>query len=120
MRTKLSHFLRLGIIMGLISAARAFADIILYLTPGTQTPTSYTFTAASTGDIIAYFDGSGASYSEDPGLEIDGVPTGVTGLNNHSTAIGTALDLGSATAGDTLTFSSMSLPPATPGIRTPA
>jgi hypothetical protein len=80
------------------------AGPIPYPNPGTQNPVTYTFTASSSGDIIAYFDGSGASYTETLGLDVNGVSTGITGLNNHATALGTALDLGHANAGDSLTF----------------
>jgi hypothetical protein len=86
------------------AAVSVTAATIPYPNPGTENPVTYTFTAASSGDIIAYFDGSGASYTETLGLDVNGVPTGITGLNNHSTAIGVALDLGHANAGDTLTF----------------
>jgi hypothetical protein len=87
-----------------LAAISATADAIPYPNTGTQNPATYTFTAASSGDIVAYFDGSGASYTETLGLEVNGVPTGITGLNNHTTAIGASLDLGHANAGDTLTF----------------
>ncbi len=87
-----------------IVVVSANAGAIPYPNSGTQNPVTYSFVASSTGDVVAYFDGSGASYTEVLGLEINGVATGITGLNNHSTAVGTSLDLGSANAGDTLTF----------------
>lgn len=91
-------------VLTLCAAVSMNADVIPYPTAGTQNPATYTFTAASTGDVIAYFYGSGAAYTETLGLEVNGVETGITGLNNHATAIGTSLDLGHANAGDTLTF----------------
>jgi hypothetical protein len=81
----------------------AFADAIPYPGGGANGAT-YSFTAAADGSITAYFLGSGASYDEYLGLEVNGTPTGITGLQNHSTPIGTALDLGAVHAGDVLTF----------------
>jgi hypothetical protein len=86
------------------AAGAALAGPIPYPNPGTPNPAIYTFTAASTGDIIAYFAGSGASFDEQVGLLVNGVSTGVMGLDDHSSAIGQSLDLGSVVAGDTLTF----------------
>lgn len=79
--------------------------MIPYGTPGTVNPTTYTFTAMNTGDIDAYFCGSGgAAYSEDLGMLVNGVQVGVEGLNNHSSSIGQMYDLGHVNAGDTITF----------------
>ncbi len=85
-------------------AGSASAGAIPYPGSGTPNPQTYTFTAASTGDIIAYFDGSGASYDEQVGMLVNGVASGVVGLDDHSTAIGQSLDLGSVHAGDTIVF----------------
>jgi hypothetical protein len=92
------------LLVGALATVSLKAGTIPYPTPGTQNPTTYTFVAASTGPIVAYFYGTGAAYTETLGMDINGVPTGITGLNNHSTSVGTSLDLGTATAGDTLTF----------------
>ncbi|MEP6504348.1 MAG: PEP-CTERM sorting domain-containing protein [Betaproteobacteria bacterium] len=81
----------------------AFADAIPY-PGGGENATTYSFTAAADGNINAYFLGSGASYDEYLGMLVNGTPTGITGLQNHSTAIGTVLDLGAVHAGDVLTF----------------
>jgi len=76
-----------------------------YPDPGTVNPTTYTFTAAATGDIDAYFvSRGGADYTEVLGMLDNGTPTGITGLNNHTSSAGQELDLGSVHAGDTLTF----------------
>jgi hypothetical protein len=80
------------------------ADAIPYPNSGTLNPVAYTFTAAANGDIMAYFAGSTASYDNELGLLVNGVSTGIVGLDNHSTALGTSLDLGSVHAGDVLTF----------------
>ena len=86
-------------------AGPAWAVVVpSYPDAGTQNTVTYTFTAATTGEIDAYFLGSGASFDEQLGLLVNGVATGVVGLDNHSTPDGTMLDLGSVTAGDTLTF----------------
>jgi hypothetical protein len=87
-----------------VAAGASLAGPIPYPTPGTPNPVTYTFTAASTGTITAYFDGSGASYDEEVGMLVNGVPTGIIGLDDHTTPVGTALVLGSVNAGDTLTF----------------
>jgi len=81
----------------------AFADATAYPTPGTQNATTYTFTSNG-GDVVAYFMGSTASYNESLGLLINGVDSGITGLQNHSTAEGASLDFGTIAAGRTLTF----------------
>ncbi len=87
-----------------LSAATASAVLPSYPTPGTENPFTYTFTAASTGNVVAYFGGSGAAYSEDLGLIVNGVDTGINGLPNHSTPLGGSLNFGPVTAGDTLVF----------------
>ncbi|MDB5497818.1 MAG: pyruvate-binding protein [Phenylobacterium sp.] len=85
-------------------ASRANAALPVYPTPGVQNPTTYTFTAAGDGDLIAYFAGTTAAYSEILGVKINGVDSGITGLPNHATAIGASLDFGHVTAGDALEF----------------
>lgn len=87
---------------GLGTSARA--DSIPYPNPGTLNPATYTFTAAFTGAVTAYFAGSSASFENTLGLQINGVSTGIFGLNNHTSAVGDSLNLGFANAGDVLTF----------------
>jgi hypothetical protein len=87
---------------GLGTSARA--DSIPYPNSGTLNPATYVFTAAETGDVIAYFARSSASFENTLGLMINGVPTGIFGLNNHTSVVGDSLSLGFAHAGDTLTF----------------
>ena len=86
------------------SGTSARADAIPYPTAGVLNPVVYTFTAMATGDIIAYFAGSTASFENTLGLNVNGVSTGVFGLDNKSTPLGGSLDLGHANAGDVLTF----------------
>ncbi|UAJ12621.1 PEPxxWA-CTERM sorting domain-containing protein [Polymorphobacter megasporae] len=85
-------------------ATAAQAVIPVYPTPGVENPILYTFTAASSGNLTAYFAGSGASYNETLGLLVNGVDTGISGLQNHTTPLGTALSFGNVAAGDALTF----------------
>jgi hypothetical protein len=54
--------------------------------------------------LTAFFAGSGASFDEEVGLLINGVDTGIRGLDDHASAIGDSVVLGTVTAGDTLTF----------------
>jgi hypothetical protein len=83
----------------------AHADVIPYPNSGTENPVVYSFTAASTGDVIAYFTGTGASFSESLGMFVNGVlsPNGF-GLANHSSNIGDSFNLGHVNAGDSLVF----------------
>jgi Domain of unknown function (DUF4114) len=96
---------------GLAFAGGASAGIIPYPNTGTINPDVYTFTATANGPIDAFFVGSSASLEENIGLYINGVSTGVTGLDNHTSSQGDMVDLGMAHAGDTLTFV-MYIPPA--------
>jgi len=85
-------------------ASNANAGAIPYPTPGTANPVTYTFTASSTGNITAYFYGSTAGFTNDLSLLVNGVLSGVEGLNNHTSPYGQSLNLGSVQAGDTLIF----------------
>jgi PEP-CTERM motif len=89
----------------LVVSANVLADAIPYPSAGTENPVTYTFTAASTGHVIAYFAGSSASYHNEIGLLDNGVltPAGF-GLENHTSVLGQSFDMGLVTAGDTLTF----------------
>jgi Domain of unknown function (DUF4114)/PEP-CTERM motif len=91
--------------LGLMAtAASAVAPFPQYPTRGKENPIEYSFTAANTGTITAWYTGTTASYSENLGLMVNGVKTGVTGLNNKTSKVGDALILGNAKAGDKLTF----------------
>ena len=91
-------------VAGALCASHAVAGAIPYPNSGTVNPVTYTFTAASTGDLTAYFAGSGASYDEQVGLLVNGVQQGPTGLDDHSSSLGQALDFGLVHAGDSLVF----------------
>jgi hypothetical protein len=89
----------------LSGAGPARAGYIPYATPGVENPVLYTFTAAANGDVVAYFqDGQGAAFTNVLGMRVNGVDTGIYGLNNHTTAYGTSLNFGAVSAGDTLVF----------------
>ncbi len=86
-------------------AATANAASIPYPNPGQTNPAVYTFTAASTGDLSAYTYGtSTAGDDEVLGLRVNGVDTGITGLDDHTSASGSKLDFGNVTAGSALVF----------------
>jgi len=104
---KISSALAVGaslmfLILGSHGDARA--DAIPYPNVGTVNSTTYTFTAATSGDVIAYFTGSGAGFDNKLGLLINGVDHGIYGLDDHSSAPGDQLDFGPVNAGDVLTF----------------
>jgi len=88
----------------LVAAGNAFADAIPYPNPGTENPVTYSFSATATGDLTAYFYGTGAAYDETLGVKINGVDSGITGLQNHQSGYGQQLDFGHVNAGDVLTF----------------
>lgn len=86
------------------AAQVARADAIPYPTSGVVNPVFYTFSAVANGNITAYFAGSTASYDNELGMLVNGVSTGIVGLDNHTSSIGQSLVLGNVNAGDTLTF----------------
>lgn len=101
------HFASFGlaaIVLAFAPVAVVKADAIPYGNPGFENATTYTFTAAATANVKAYFAGSQAGFTNDLGLLVNGVDTGIYGLNNQTSAVGLSLDFGSVTAGDTLTF----------------
>lgn len=87
-------------------AGAAHATVPVYPASGTTNATNYSFTAAATGDVWAYFalDSVTASYTEDLGLKVNGVDTGLYGLVNHSTNFADGFNFGSVNLGDTLDF----------------
>lgn len=82
------------------------ADPIPYPNSGTYNPVTYSFTAATAGDVMAYFiGGSGAGYTNEMGLLVNGIQTPAGfGLDNHTSNVGDSFDLGHANAGDSLVF----------------
>jgi len=93
----------LALLLGWGNVARA--DAIPYPAVGTPNTALYTFTAASDGDIVAYFAGTGAGFDLRLGLEVNGILLNAgLALPNHSSAIGQSFDFGPVKAGDSLTF----------------
>jgi hypothetical protein len=86
-------------------ASGANAGAIPYPNIGTPiTISSYDFTASSTGNITAYFYTSDAGDTEEVSMLVNGVATGIFGLNNHTSSVGEAFNLGAVKAGDTIEF----------------
>jgi Domain of unknown function (DUF4114) len=95
-----------------LAALAAHAGPIPYPSAGVENTTLYTFTAASTGVIGAYFfSGGAASYENELTMLVNGVATGIQGLNNQSSAYGAYLDLGTVTAGDVIVFKMVNIAP---------
>jgi hypothetical protein len=92
--------------VGLIGLSSSLiAGPIPYPDSGTENPVTYTFNATASGDLVGYFAGSGAAYTEQVGLLDNGVMTsGGFGLNNKTSVVGSSFDFGPVTAGDTLVF----------------
>ena len=96
-----TYLVAAAIALGAATAAKA--DVIPYANQGTENPITYTFTAPSSGPLIAYFYGSGASFSEMLGLLVNNHNRG-KGLENHSSTYGQSYNFGNVGAGDTLVF----------------
>jgi hypothetical protein len=87
----------------LIGSSQADGSVLLYPDKGTINPLVYTFVAQETGTVNAYFAGTTALYDEALGLEINGVNTGVWGLDNRLSQLGDEMSW-NVVAGETLTF----------------
>lgn len=92
------------LLAALALAVPASADPIPYPNGGTVNPVTYTFTAAATGDVIAYFVDQSAAYGSMVGLSINGAAPAMYGLQNHLSVYGSSFNMGSVNAGDTLRF----------------
>jgi len=104
-RTRHRLWAAVALVLGFSGTQVVQADAIPYPNSSFYNPVTYAFTAASTGDVIAYFAGTGAAYDETLGLEVNGVLTSAGfGLDNHTSSVGQSFDLGHANAGDTLVF----------------
>ncbi|MCC8995754.1 MAG: PEP-CTERM sorting domain-containing protein [Nitrosomonas sp.] len=83
------------------------ANPLLYPQMGSPNTQTYSFTAATTGEIGGYFLGSSADYTNTVSLLVNGVitPESSSGLfNNHTSNFGDYVVFGHANAGDVLTF----------------
>jgi hypothetical protein len=95
----------------LACAGSAQAAPALYTNPGVENPITYNFTAASNGEVIAYFAGTTAAYTNELTLWVNGVATGIQGLNNQTSVYGQQLSFGNVKAGDALVFELVNLAP---------
>jgi len=93
-----------AIVLALFCKQAMAKDDIPYPHSGKYNSTTYAFTAENTGDVVAYFAGTDATYDNELGMLVNGVSTGKIGLDDHTSSIGQSFDLGHANAGDTLTF----------------
>jgi len=96
-------------------AAPAMAVPLPYDQPGIENTIQYEFIAASTGDVSAYFAGSDAGYTNVITLLVNGIETGIVGLNNHTSTYGQMLNFGAVHAGDRLVFKLINITPGTIG-----
>lgn len=87
-----------------ISSGTLAASNASYAKAGSYNALAYSFNAQATGDIVAYFTGASATYDSQISVMVNGVSTGIFGLNNHSSSIGQSIDFGSVKAGDKLVF----------------
>jgi hypothetical protein len=96
----------LTLCLTLASVGLASADPIPYPHPGTPNATTYSFTAQSSGEIIAYFaEHTGAAFDNQIGLLVNGILSlKGFGLDNHTSGVGQSFDMGFANAGDSLIF----------------
>lgn len=92
-------------------AASAHAAPIPYATPGVESNAEYEFIAASTGNVFAYFAGSIANNTNEIALLVNGVDSGIQGLNNHRANYGDMLDFGLVSAGDRMVFKLINMDP---------
>lgn len=86
-----------------------------YANPGVANPNTYSLTAQSTGTVSAYFVGSTAAYVNEITLWVNGLQTGIYGLNTKNSGYGDKLDFGSVNAGDKLVFELVNLTPGNVG-----
>lgn len=99
-------------VMALFIAAAAQATTVPYPDTHNENTSLYSFTAAATGDITAYFYGRGsAAYDNRLTMLVNGVLTGVVGLDNQSSRMGDSLVLGSVHAGDRIVFKMLNFNP---------
>jgi hypothetical protein len=103
-RNGLAGVVSLVLVSGVFQMAHA--DIIPYANSGSYNATTYSFTAASTGDVTAYIVGGfTAGYENQMGLLVNGTLSSAGyGLDNHTSFLGQSFDLGHVTAGDSLVF----------------
>jgi hypothetical protein len=86
-------------------AGTALASTIPYDDPGHVNMQSYSLVATQAGDISVWFAGNGyAAHDDMLTAIINGVATGIIGLDNQTSSIGQFFDLGHVNAGDSVVF----------------
>lgn len=101
--------LKAAVMIGLIALpASGHAATLPIPALGKEAPHTPMF-ATGSGDVIAYFVGYSASYTNEIGLVAGGVDTKVTGLSNKTSSYGQSFNFGSFTRGQELVFSLRSL-----------
>lgn len=95
-----------GVCLATLAFSAQAANSVPYPDRGAYHNTSYTFTAAQSGHVMAFMVGGfSAAYENELSLMINGTLTRAGfGLNNHTSQVGTVFDLGEVHAGDTLVF----------------
>jgi hypothetical protein len=85
-------------------AGSASAAVIPYPTPGTKITSTFTYTVPESTQVTVYFVGASAAYTELAGVLVNGSELGAEGLNNHTSAYGDKISLGTVAAGDIVSF----------------
>jgi hypothetical protein len=89
--------------IALTTSVAANADSIPYPNAGSLA-SGHHFTAVESGDLVGYFLGSSAVYTNQIGVFVNGTQLGGDGLTNHSSTVGQSLNFGHVNAGDTIVF----------------
>ena len=113
----MKHLLaKLSVTAALVTFGIAQAAPIPYSPVGTQNAAVYTFTAATTGSVTGYFAGAGAAtYTNEVSMLVNGVATGLYGLNNQTSTYGQSFNFGPVVQGDVLVFVLRNLVPGNVG-----
>lgn len=85
-------------------ATPAQAAIPVYPDGGTENPLVYSFSATTTGNLLAYYTGSTASFTNTLGLSVNGGSVQFSTLSSGVSTAGDVFDFGVVTLGDILTF----------------
>jgi hypothetical protein len=95
---------------GLFAASAVTAAPIPYANKGKVNTETYKFTAVGKGDVVAYYVGATAGYTNTISLLVNGIDKGIAGLVNHDfdgvkeSKYGQSLNFGSVKKGDSLVF----------------
>jgi hypothetical protein len=111
-----NFFAKLSVAAALVTCGIAQAAPIPYSPAGTQNAAVYSFVAASTGSVTGYFAGAGAAtYMNEVSMLVNGVATGLYGLNNQTSVYGQSFNFGPVVQGDVLVFVLRNLVPGNVG-----